>query len=296
MKKVLVIGSSNVDFTTRCNTFPKPGETVMGSSFMMSLGGKGLNQAVAASLTGADVTFLTALGNDSNKDYILNELKKYKLKVKPVLKDSPTGVAIITVEEKSSENEIIVNGGANLKLSKEDIDKNINLIKESDYILLQLEIDLETLEYIVDLCYDNEKVIILNPAPYHELSENILSKVTYLTPNENELKALADNLSDDFLTNGKAVLRKRVRNLVVTLGKKGSCLINDEFMRINSFNVNSVDTTGAGDCYNGVFVGFLSQDIDERISLTNASYAAALSTTKVGASSSYPSKEEILNR
>ena len=161
MKKILVIGSSNIDYTARTNTFPNRGETVVGNSFKQSLGGKGLNQSVAASLTGADVTFLTALGNDFGSNFIINGLKDYNINLHPIIKESTTGSALILVEEQTSENEIVINGGANVLLDKSDIDNNINLIKDCDYILLQLEIKIDVIEYIIKKAKEFNKIVIL---------------------------------------------------------------------------------------------------------------------------------------
>ena len=294
MKKILVIGSSNLDMTLRCNNFPKPGETIACNSFNLSIGGKGLNQAVAASLTKANVTFLTALGNDRNKDYILDNLKDYNLNIKTIIKNSPTGNAIILVEEETKENEIIITGGANQELDKNDIDNNIDLIKECDYILLQLEINIDTIKYIISKAKLYNKEVILNPAPYQYLDNDILENVGYLTPNERELSSLTGE--DDYMEGAKTLLNKGVKNIIVTLGSKGSVLVNkDEVIKIESHKVNAFDTTGAGDSYNGVFLGFLSQGYTIKESLSYASIASALSVTKKGAAKSYPKKDEILN-
>ena len=294
MKKILVIGSSNLDMTLRCNKFPKPGETIACNSFNLSIGGKGLNQAVAASITSSDVTFLTALGNDTNKDYILNNLRDYNLNIKPIIKNSPTGNAVILVEEETKENEIIITGGANQELNKNDIDNNIDLIKECDYILLQLEINIDVIKYILEKAKFYNKEVILNPAPFQYLDNYILENVTYLTPNETELKSLTGE--DDYMNGAKTLLNKGVKNVIITLGSKGSVLVNkNETIRINSHKVNAVDTTGAGDAYNGVFLGFLALGYTVKESLEYASIAGALSVTKKGAAKSYPKKDEIIN-
>ena len=294
MKKVLVIGSSNVDYMIRCKAFPKRGETVVGNSFMQNLGGKGLNQAVAASLTGADVTFLTALGNDSGKDFILNGLKPYNLKVVPIKKRTSTGSAMILVEDKTSENEIVINGGANLLLNNKNIDSNINLIKECDYILLQLEIDINTIEYIIKKAKEFNKIVILNTAPYKKLNDYIITNADYLTPNQVELKALAGNQFDNLEDNIDYLLNKGVKNLIITLGKEGSLFVNKNTrLIIPAYKVKAIDSTGAGDCYNGFFVGALAIGYDLKNALDIASKASALSVTKEGTITSYPTMEEI---
>jgi len=284
MKKVLVIGSSNVDYIIRTNKFPERGETTFSKSFEYAIGGKGLNQAVAASITGADVTFLTALGNDNNLDYILNELAKFNLNVKPIIKDTSTGSAIIMVEDLSGENEIIVNSGANKLLDIADIDNNINLIKEADYILLQLELDIKVIEYIIKRAKGLDKTVILNPAPFNVLDSDVMSMCDYITPNEGEYQKLMD-------------ANIKCNNVIVTMGSNGSKLITkNEEIKIPAHKVMAVDTTGAGDCYNGTFVGFLSLGYDIEKSLNLASYASALSVKKPGAAKSYPTKDEILSK
>lgn len=295
MKKILVIGSSNIDLVARVKRFPNNGETIIGESFNTYLGGKGLNQAISAKLANADVTFLTALGNDNNKDYILNELKKYDLNVCPIIKNANTGTAIILVNEQTGENQIVVNGGANILLNKKDIDDNISLINEADYILLQLEIPLDVIEYIVDIANKQNKTIILNPAPFKELPRSILSKLTFITPNEGELYKLVNNSSLDYLTNASSLLELGIKNVIVTLGSNGSCFITNNYNeKIDAIKVNAVDTTGAGDSYNGVFVASLSLGYSIKESLKLSTIASAISVTKNGASSSYPSFEEIM--
>ena len=283
MKKVLVIGSSNVDYIIRTKKFPDRGETTFSESFEYAIGGKGLNQAVAASLTGAETTFLTALGNDNNLDYVLNELSKYNLNVKPIIKNTSTGTAIIMVEDESGENEIIVNSGANKKLDKTDIDNNISLIKEADYILLQLELDIRVVEYIIKRAKEFNKTVILNPAPFNILDKDVMSLCDYITPNEGEYQKLKE-------------ANIKLNNVIVTMGSNGSKLITkNEEIKIPAHKVLAVDTTGAGDCYNGTFVGFLSLGYDVKEALNLASYASALSVKKPGAAKSYPTKDEILN-
>lgn len=294
MKKVLVIGSSNVDLVMRTKRFPNPGETIMCESFKQNLGGKGLNQAVALKLSGADVTFLTALGNDNNKDFILNELKKYDLNVKPIIKNSSTGTAVIVVNSTNSENKIIVDGGANILLNKEDIDNNIDLIKEADYILLQLEINRDVIEYIINIAYDLGKTIILNPAPYKDIDINVIKKVTYITPNLGELGQIIKEY-DNHVDKAYQLNDLGVKNVIVTLGSKGSFYMSKyTAINIKGFVVKAIDTTGAGDCYNGVFVSFLSQGYSLIDSLNYASKASAISVTREGAAKSYPTLNEIL--
>ena len=296
MEKVLIIGSSNVDYLINVNSFPKEGETIHSNSLEISVGGKGLNQAVAAKYSNSFVSFITSLGNDDNKNLIENFLKETKIDYHIIESSYPTGSAYILVNSKS-ENEIVVNGGANLKIKYQDIDKYDYLIQESDYILLQLELSLEITKYIIDKAHSFNKKIILNPAPCKKLDIELLKKLEYLTPNQGELKDLADNYSFDYIENAKYLISKGVKNIIVTLGSNGSCLINkDKIIHIDPYKVNPIDTTGAGDCYNGYFVSLLSQGYDIETSLKIASKAAGLSTLKRGAAKSYLKIEDVLKK
>ena len=294
MKKVLVIGSSNIDYSARVDEFPNRGETKVGKTFKTSLGGKGLNQAVAASLTGADVTFLTALGNDFGESFIRTKLSDYNVNLVPIIKETTTGSALILVEDKTSENEIIINGGANMALNNKDIDDNIDLIKECDYILLQLEIDTDVIEYIVKLAKEFNKTVILNTAPFKPISDYVLTNVDYLTPNKGELANLAGIYSDSLEVNISYLLDKGINNLIITLGEEGSLFVNkDVRLKVPAYKVKPLDTTGAGDCYNGFFVGALAQGYDIKNALDLASKASAISVTKEGTVTSYPKIDEI---
>lgn len=292
MKKILVIGSSNIDNTLSVDSFPNPGETIVANDFNISLGGKGLNQAVAASKMGGDVTFLTCLGNDNYKDYIIGKLNKYNIKIKPIIKNSSTGSAYIFVN-KDAENEIVVHGGANVLLSKKDILENIDLIKETDYVLIQLEMPIDTVEYIIKISKELKKTVILNPAPYKNIDINVLKNLDYITPNEHELKSILNNQSS-YLDNAIALVNLGIKNVIVTLGNKGSLLVNKEkTIKIDSFKVSAIDTTGAGDCYNGAFVSFISQGYQIEKALNLASKASAISVTRKGAAISYPNLSDL---
>ena len=295
MKKILVIGSSNIDYTYVSDSFPLEGETLLAKECFTNLGGKGLNQAAAAAKMRADVSFLTCLGNDANKDVIINAAKELNINIVPIIKNSPTGNAFINVNSKTKENKILVFGGANVLFTKQDIDNNLDLIKQSDYILLQLEIPLDVVKYIVKIAKELGKITFLNPAPYVPLDDELLKNIDYITPNEGELKLIADNFSDDYLENAKHVQSKfNINNVIVTLGDKGSILINKEkIIKIDPYKVNAMDTTGAGDCFNGTLLAFLSKGYSLKDSLDKASLASALSVTKLGALKSYPTLEEI---
>ena len=286
MKKILVIGSSNVDYTLEIENFPKKGETIHSKNFFKSVGGKGLNQAIAASIISDNVTFLTALGNDLDKDYILSFLSNYNINLCPIIKDTNTGSAIIELD-RTGDNKIIVNGGANMCLSKKDIDDNLELIKSSDIIILQLEIDLDTISHIIELGNKYGKTIILNPSPFKKLDYRNLD---YLIVNEGELEMVLDDKELSFLFD-----KSNIKNVIVTLGDKGAKIINKDGEKIIAGNkVKAIDTVGAGDCFTGVFAGCLANDYDIDKCLSTSNLAASKSVTKKGAAISYPKRNEII--
>ena len=195
-------------------------------------------------------------------------------------------------KSETGENEIIVNGGANVLLNNEDIDNNIDLIKDSDIILLQLEINIEVIKHIIEIAKKYNKIVVLNPAPFKALDDYILSNLDYITPNETEIEKLShyNDLDKDI----NILLNKGVKNVIVTLGNKGSKIVNKDYCKtIKSYKVNAIDTTGAGDCYNGTFVGYLAKGFNLIEALEYASKASAISVTRHGAAASYPSEDEI---
>lgn len=298
--KILVIGSINMDLVTYMPHLPKEGETLLGTSFMQNPGGKGANQACAAGLLGADVTFLGAVGKDEHAD----SLRKILLdcKVKPVLKvvnHVRTGIASILIEEETHDNRIIVVPGANHQLLKEDIDQNIQLLKACDIIVTQLEIPISTVEYIAKKAEEFHKVLILNPAPAYSLSPEVFKSVTYFTPNETELGFYANMEIHDEISLEKAtkILHKKgVKNLLVTLGSKGVYWSNGNHAKlIPAFKVQAVDTTAAGDCFNGVFATFLEEGYSEEEAIFLAEKASSIAVQRKGAIPSLPTKSEVFN-
>ena len=196
-----------------------------------------------------------------------------------------------------AENSIIIVPGANNYVDKKQIDDNEKLIDESDIILLQLEIPIETVEYIIDFAYKKKKIIILNPSPWQTLSENILKKVDYLIPNEIELSLITgmntDNIEQIELA-CKKIIELGAQNLIVTLGEKGSLLYNKEGTKLfQAFPVKAVDTTGAGDCFAGVFSTYLSKNYPIEEAIKYANLASSISVTKIGTIPSYPTQKDI---
>ena len=297
MKKICIIGSIGYDLTTYMYQFPKAGETIVGKKFIQNPGGKGDNQVIAAARMGADTTFIGAVGDDNYGELLKKNLESNNVKTHlKIVPNMSSQIATILIDE-SGENRIVIVPGANNFVDKKEIDDNFNIIKECDIILMQLEIPMETVEYVVNKCYELNKIIILNPAPGAELSLNIIKKCTYLTPNENEI-GLITKMPYDTIDNiklaAKSLIDKGAQNVLVTLGEKGAYLKNDkEDIIIPTLKVKAIDTTGAGDCFNGVFAAYLAlgKSVIEAIKYANC--ASSISVTRSGTVPSLPYKKEV---
>jgi len=298
MSKVVVIGSFNVDLTGRTPRFPQPKETVMGSTFQMGPGGKGFNQAVAAHKSGADLIMVAKVGNDAFKNILIDTMNNLNMNQDYIIKgDTNTGCALILVDEKTAENEIVVLPGANYSFTKEDVNHLEDVIKSAQFILLQLEINQEANEWIMDLCEKYHKKVIVNTAPYNAVSEDFLSKAYMVTPNEVEAEQLTGVPVNDFNSAKKAatILKsKGVKHVIITMGNQGAFISSDHIEKIvPAFKVNAIDTTGAGDAFNGGLLTALSQGKDILEAATFASAVAALSVQRSGATMAMPSLDEI---
>ena len=298
MKNILVIGSSNTDMIIRVPHIPRPGETILGGTFSMAPGGKGANQAVAAARAGGHVTFVACVGNDIFGRQALRNFEADGIDTRFVERDSsaPSGVALINVAD-DGENAISVASGANARLMAEDIRKAAAAFDGADIVLMQLETPLETVRTAAEMANARGIPVILNPAPARELDGGILKNVTILNPNEFEAEILTGikvaTASDAGLA--AAALRARgPRAVVITLGEKGCFAAADDFEgRIPAFQVRPVDSTGAGDVFNGALAVALAEQMELVEALRFASAAAALSVTKLGAQPSAPTRAEI---
>lgn len=293
MGKVVVVGSINVDLVFTSKKRPNVGETVLGDEFSIIPGGKGANQAVAASKLGAESYMIGCIGNDSNGEFSLKNLIDMKVNTDCIEKtdDAPTGVANIIVAEQ--DNSIIVISGSNYKITKGTIDKYKNIILDADIVLVQLEIPIDVVEYTLDLCSKNNVSIMLNPAPAVELSSSMIENATYITPNEHELKIIFGKNS---LQETDEVIKGYPNKLIVTMGSKGIKYYDGkEIKNIPSYKVDVVDTTGAGDTFNGGLAAALVSGLELEEAIKFANKAAALSITRLGAQSGMPSLKEMNN-
>ena len=296
MSKIVIIGSSNVDLTVRTSHIPSKGETIFGAAPQTAFGGKGANQAVAVSRLGGDISFITKIGTDSYGNMMAENLVKEGIAAETVIRDAaaPSGVAWICVDD-NGDNSIIVMPGANCTMTKEDIVPFLSLIKEADYLLMQLETPLEVVEHAASIAYENGVKVVLNPAPAQPLSDDLLSKTYLLTPNEKECRLLCgENASEDVRTNAEFLLAKGVKNIIVTLGEKGSLLCNASgHAEVPAVKVNAVDTVAAGDTYNGALVVALSEGKTLTEAMAFATKASAIAVTRFGAQPSVPYRSEI---
>jgi ribokinase len=296
--QIVVIGSANTDMIVKTTQIPRVGETVLGESFIQSMGGKGANQAVAAARLGADVTFVARLGKDHFGQDAFEAYGNEGINTKYIVWDdeAPTGVALIMIDAKS-EDIICVAPGANGKLSTDNILKAEEAIKSADCVLLQLEIPMETVEFAIRLASKYHVRVILNPAPMAKLSEDLIGRIDVLTPNEMEAAALTGNYVSHPRDLAYQVNKKYgIKTVIVTMGKEGaviSRLQSPSSIEVPSFPVESVDATGAGDAFNGGLVVALARGdaLEDAVKYANA--VGALATTRFGAQSSLPTALEV---
>jgi len=296
--KILIVGSSNTDMVIKTHNFPAPGETILGGRFLMNAGGKGANQAVAAARLGGMVTFVGKIGDDIFGKQAVQQLEDEGIKVDFVAVDheNPSGVALITVDKKG-ENSIVVAPGSNGTLSPADFDKALAELEDSEFVLMQLEIPIPTVEHIASLAAQKQKKVVLNPAPAAGLSDELLRNIYLITPNETEAELLTGIKVTDLETAKKSALilnEKGVEIVIITMGSAGAFLLKDgQAEIIGAPKVEAVDTTAAGDTFNGALVVALSEGKSIQESIAFANRAASISVTRIGAQSSVPYRNEI---
>lgn len=297
MKGIAVVGSSNTDMIISMGRIPKPGETIIGGDFAMAAGGKGANQAVAAARAGGRVSFIARVGDDLFGEQAIRGFAADGIDVRHVLKDgsAPSGVALIFVGG-DGENSIGVASGANARLSPDDIALAREAIGSAGVLLVQLEIPIETVRAAV-LAAARDARVILNPAPAQPLDDDLLGRVSILTPNETEAALLTGLEVEDeagAALAAEALRRRGPEIVIITLGAKGALVSDASGTRlVPAFSVDPVDTTAAGDVFNGALAIALSEDrpLDEAVRFANA--AAAISVTRPGAQPSAPGRTEI---
>ena len=295
--KILVIGSSNTDMTVQTACLPKPGETVLGGVFTMGAGGKGANQAVAAKRLGGDTAFICKVGRDIFGDNAIRQYEAEGLDTSGILRsDLPSGVALISVDEKA-ENCIVVASGANADLSEADIDACEETIRSAGILLLQLETPVPSVLKAARIAHQAGVLTVLNPAPACDLPEEIFRYVSLFIPNETELEKFTGIPVTDPESAAKAaraLMDKGVGRLIVTLGSKGSLIVQPSGTEIvPARRVKAVDTTAAGDTYCGALCVALSEGKSLGDAARFATCASALTVQKIGAQNSIPTRAEV---
>ena len=298
MKKIVVIGSLNIDLVLSVEEFPKPGETINSLNYKEVPGGKGANQAAAASKLDAKVAMIGKVGADEHGEILLNTLDKYGVDTKHIKKEGTTGKAFIHVNSEG-ENNIVLVPGANHKMTKEDIDTNLGLIQESDLLILQMEIPIPVVEYALKIGKKLSKKIILNPAPAQKIDRNLLKNVHTLIPNESELEILTGlpvESKEQIEEAAKSLIALGVNQVIVTLGSKGSLLVDKNTTQyVPALKVDAVDTTAAGDSFVGAYSSKLIEGYTAYDAAVFATKVAAITVTREGAQSSLPTIEDIKN-
>ncbi len=299
MNRIIVIGSSNTDMVIKSKKLPAPGETILGGIFLMNPGGKGANQAVAAARLGGNVTFVTKIGTDIFGTKALQILANEGIDTSYVIKDTvnPSGVALITVDD-HGENSIVVAPGSNGSLSETDINEEVFNTVSSDLFLMQLEIPLKTVENIAHRAKEMGNRVILNPAPATHLSDRLLKCIYLITPNETEAEILTGIKVVDYGTAEKAATilhSKGVDNVIITMGSSGAYLSTGAISElVPVIPVKAVDSTAAGDVFNGALALAISEGKNLKEAVTFANKAAGISVTRMGAQASAPYIKDII--
>jgi ribokinase len=297
-QKILVVGSSNTDMVIKTKHLPRAGETVLGGTFFMNPGGKGANQAVTVARLGGQVTFICKTGSDIFGHQAHQLFEEEGIDTSYVLSDSknPSGVALITVDA-NAENCIVVASGANANLLREDVAKAREAIEDADIVLMQLEIPMETVEYVAKMANSKNKKVILNPAPAQFLSAELISNLYMITPNETESEMISGiTITDDksAFEAAKKIANMGVDNVIITMGDRGALVYNKDINEIvDAYKVKAIDTTAAGDVFNGALAVALAENRTIVDAVRFACKTAAISVTREGAQSSVPYRNEV---
>jgi ribokinase len=295
---IVVVGSVNTDMVVKGKRLPAPGETVSGGHFLLAGGGKGANQAVAAARLGANVTLIAKVGRDMFGEQAIENFRREGIDTEGILRDPEqhTGVALILVD-RAGENLISVASGANHALTPDEIAEAADCIRAADVLMLQLETPLETVARAAQIAADAGVPVVLNPAPAQPLPEKLLKCVTYLTPNETEAEQLTGVVVEDEASARRAaeqLLAVGTRHVILTLGAKGAQVTTASgTVLIPSTKVEAVDTTAAGDAFNGGLAWALAGGMPLEEAVRQACLVGALSATRLGAQPSLPTRKEL---
>ena len=298
-KKIVVIGSTNMDMVIKASHIPVSGETILGGKFLMNPGGKGANQAVAVAKLGGNTSFITKVGSDVFGKQSIQLFNSENIDTSGILSDSttPSGVALITVDD-IGENAIVVASGANANLTPADIEKSLQKIKDPALFLLQLEIPEAAVRYAIEYASSKGIKVVLNPAPVNGFVPSLLPLVDVLTPNKYEVEMLTGVKVVDNVSARQAAEKlqdRGVKTIVITLGSQGAVLLHKgEFNVIPAIKCEAVDTTAAGDVFNGALCVAITEDREMLPAVEFACRAAAISVTKMGAQSSIPYRNEFI--
>ena len=303
MKSIFVFGIFVADLCFFSHTIPIRGQTVLGTKHLVGPGGKGSNQAIAAARLGGNVNFITKLGKDKHAEMALSLYKDSGMQIKTIIQDPnlSTGVAGIMIDEKTGDNIINVVPGSATHLTTKDIDEKIDSIKDSKIFLTQLETPTETTSYALNKAKNLGSTTILNPAPAAKIKESDFKLIDFFTPNEKEAGFYLNRnieTNKDIEDAGNDLLKKGINNIVITLGSKGVYFVNaKEKYYVDALKLKSdvVDTTGAGDAFNGAFAFALANEYKNKDALIFANKVAGISTTKLGAANAMPTIEEVNN-
>jgi len=298
MNSIVVIGSSNTDMVVKTDHLPVPGETIVGGEFFIYPGGKGANQAVAAARLGGQVSLVASIGGDIFGKRSIELIATEGIDVSGIIsnENEASGVALITVD-KNGENCITVAPGSNATLYPRSIERSVELIRSASIVMMQLEIPLETIIYAAQLCRNTNATFILNPAPACRLPDSLFPDIDIITPNEKEAEMLTGIMISDLSSASMAaqILKDKGAGIVIiTLGKQGALIVTDDFeQHVPSIIVDAIDTTGAGDIFNGALAVALANGMELTAAVAFACKAAALSVTRLGAQSSAPNLKEL---
>ena len=301
MKSICVFGVFVADLCFVADAIPEKGQTILGNKHIVGPGGKGSNQAIAAARLGGKVNFITKIGKDQNANMALNLYKEVGINTDSIIQDENqlTGVAGIMINEKTGDNAINIVPGAAGSLTNKDIDKNISFIENSEIFLTQLETPYEVTSYALQKAKETGSITIFNPAPASNINESDFKCMDYFTPNETEASFyLKKNVESktEIEEAAKNFLNKGVKNIVITLGSKGVYFANssDSYF-VDAFNLKDkvIDTTGAGDAFNGAFAYALSKNQSNKDAIEFANKVAGISTTRAGAANAMPKLDEV---